>query len=101
MAIHFQHDLEYPADECVGNVSVEEIGHAVHEDHPRIFPLRRLTQALLPYAHRKRIRMILGRVYDWQMTSVHGGEAAVRERVRIAVVAARAHLRTAGDRIPG
>jgi hypothetical protein len=36
MLVSHEHDLEYRADELLRDLGMEEVGHRVHEDHPRI-----------------------------------------------------------------
>ena len=50
VVVRFEHDLENPSREGIGHFMVEEVAHAVYEDHTRLSPLQRIRQSLWPQA---------------------------------------------------
>ena len=70
MPIRFQHRFENMKDKLVGDIGMEEIGHRVDEDHPRLRPLLRMVESFRPQSHGKRVVAVLGRVDDWKTSNV-------------------------------
>ena len=91
MPARVRHDLERAADELLGHVLMEQVTHRVQKDTARFAPS-------------ERERELIG--VECQVEAVAIARVAHRleprrETFRVAVFAARADLRAAGDRIPG
>ena len=84
------HDVADASDEIGRDVFVEQVAHRVDEDLPRPFPVQRLLQLL---GHESEIEALFKRV------SGHTAKA-LSEDLRIAELAAGAHLCAASDRVP-
>src|SRR5665213_1901976 len=85
------HDVEHRDDVLVRYVAVEQVAHRVYEDALRLLPFERLHDAL---SSERQVEAALERVAG------HAAEA-LRERLGVAVIAAGANLRAAGDGVPG
>ena len=90
MPVSSSHDLANAPDVVGWNVFVKEIAHRVDEDLPRAPPMKRLIEF---FGNEPEVETLFERV------SGHTAET-LREKLRIAEFAARAHLRAAPDWIP-
>ena len=84
------HDVANARDVVGWNVLVKEVAHRVDEDLPRASPVQRLLEL---FGNESEVEALLERV------SRHTAET-FREQLRVAELAARAHLRAAPDGIP-
>jgi hypothetical protein len=96
-----RHHRTHAIDERVGHVRVKQVAHRVDEHLPRLLPAQRLIEPVLVrhYVGERALpinRFALRSGADDLLSSEHLG----REALGVAVRAARAHLRAAGDRIP-
>ena len=96
----FQHHLEHPPHERLGDVLVEEVAHAVHEDLPRLPPAERILQAFRPEPHRERVTTRDVGIRLRLAGEIGVLEEAVRQDGSVAVVAACRHTRAPRDRVP-
>ena len=85
------HGAEDLSDEGEGNLLVEKVAHAVHEDRAGLLPCERQFQTLWP---KSEVEALL-EVVAWNATPALG------KNLGIAMLAAGTNLRTTCDRVPG
>jgi hypothetical protein len=96
-----EHGIEHAQNELVGDVDMEQVGHGIDEDHPRLGPAKRLIQSLGPKADGKGIGPVLFGVHNREPPEVDVAQPLLGKRGRVTVVATGAHLCAAGYWIPG
>lgn len=85
------HSVKHLIDELLWYPFMEKITHRVDENLARATPVKRLVEALRPQ----------GQVESAAERVTRYPSEALRQTLGIAVVASRADLGTAGDRVPG
>lgn len=85
------HYFEDPLDEVRRHLRVEEVAHRVHENEPGLPPSERQVDLVL----------LEGQFETGGVSRVAHGLETRSEALGVAVVAAGAHLRAAGDGVPG
>lgn len=90
MPVSLSHDLSNATDVVGWNAIVKEVAHRVDENLPRATPVQWLLKL---FGHQSEVEALLEGV------SRHAAEA-LREHLRVAELAARAHLRAAANRVP-
>src|SRR5688500_13706031 len=90
MPVSSSHDLSNATDVVGWNVFMKEVAHRVDEDLARASPVERLLKL---FGHQPQVEALLEGV------SRHAAKT-LREHLRVAEFAARAHLRAAADGVP-
>lgn len=90
MPVSSPHHLSDAPDVVGWNAFVKEVAHRIDEDLARASPVQRLLKLL---GHQSQVKALLERV------SRHAAET-LREQLRVAKFAARAHLRAAANGVP-
>ena len=91
MPTRVPHDPRDPEDVLVGHGLMKEVAHRVDEDHPGRPPLERLLQLVRNQPD-----------VEAKLEGMPGhATEALRERLRVAVLAPGADLRATADGVPG